>query len=216
MIPQKVVDKLLDCYPRWSPTMYKLTLGAFVVLALVIPLALVALPFVEFFNGMAAQPKGKAQMTVGRTYGEDLIVERRPAGGTIPRSHYPYPFDHLGNTIEEAREAGEGLVNPVPLTMEHLTRGQALYDVNCIVCHGRRGEGDGSVIGPERFPAPPSLHTKQAQGYRDGTLFHITTKGLGKMPSYAEKLAPEERWKIVHYLRALQRSMDPKPEDLDP
>ncbi len=51
--------------------------------------------------------------------------------------------------------------------------------------------------------------------YRDGTLYHIMTKGLGKMPSYADKLDSQERWMVAHYLRALQRSMAPKPEDLE-
>ena len=84
MSKQVIIDKLLNCYPRWSPTMYKLTLGALVVLAIALPLGMVALPFVEFFNGMAAQPKGKAQATYGRTYGGDWLVEREPVEGTIP------------------------------------------------------------------------------------------------------------------------------------
>ncbi|MGD2109164.1 MAG: cytochrome c [Phycisphaerae bacterium] len=209
-----LIDKLVDFYPRWSPTMYRLTLGGALVLAFVIPLAMVALPFIEFFNGMAAQPKAKSQMTYGRTYDASLLVERLPVEGTIPRGYYPYAFDHMENTIEAAKEVGEELENPVPVTMASLQRGRALFDVYCLVCHGPRGEGNGPVIGPERFPAPPSLHTKDAQGYADGTLFHVITKGIGKMPSYAVKLEPEERWMVVHYIRALQRSMDPRPEDL--
>ena len=64
---QAVIDFLLNCYPRWSPTMYKFTLGSALVLAIAAPLGMVAIPFIEFFNGMAAQPKGKAQLTYGRT-----------------------------------------------------------------------------------------------------------------------------------------------------
>ncbi|UCE61309.1 MAG: cytochrome c [Phycisphaerales bacterium] len=216
MSKQVIIDKLLDCYPRWSPTMYKLTLGTLVVLAIALPLGMVALPFVEFFNGMAAQPKGKAQATYGRTYGGDWIVERCPVEGTIPRNHYPYPYEHVNNTIEAAGEVGTHLENPLPMTMANLQRGQRLYSVYCITCHGNQGQGDGPVIGPGRFPAPPSLHTKQALDYKDGTLYHIMTKGLGKMPAYTDKLDPEERWMVAHYLRALQRSMAPKPEDLKP
>ena len=59
-------------------------------------------------------------------------------------------------------------------------------------------------------------HTAEALEYRDGTLFHIMTKGIGKMPSYAQQLDSEERWKIAQYVRALQRSASPKPEDLAP
>ena len=211
-----LLDKLLDCYPRWSPTMYKLTLGGALVMALAIPLVLAAVPFIEFFNGMAAQSKGKAQAAYGRACGDELIVRRAPVEGTIPRRHHPYPYNSLESTIEAARQVGEQLENPIPITMENLERGRQLYNVYCMVCHGGRGQGDGPVIGPERFPAPPSLHTKEALQYKDGTLYHILSKGNGKMPSYADKLDPDERWMVAHYLSALQRAMAPKPEDLTP
>lgn len=216
MSRRALTEKLLDCYPRWSPSMFRIALGGAVSCAIAIPLAMVALPFIEFFNGMAAQPKGKSQMTYGRTYGAALLVERAPVQGTIPRDFHTYSFDYLPNTVEAAREVGEQLKNPVPVSMDALRHGQELFNVYCGVCHGVRGEGNGPVIGPQRFPAPPSLHTKQAVGYKDGTLYHIITKGIGKMPSYADKLTPEQRWMVAHYVRALQRSMAPKPEDMTP
>ena len=209
-------DILSNCYPRWSPTMYRLTLGGAVVAAVALPLMLVAVPFIEFFNGMAAQPYGKTQMTYGRTFGLETQVERPPVPGTLPRAYHPYAFEAQENTIEAARQVGAQLVNPLPITLEHLRRGQGRFNIYCAVCHGPRAEGNGPVIGPERFPAPPSLHTKQATEYLDGTLFHIMTKGMGKMPSYADKLEPVDRWLVAHYLCALQRAQAPKPEDLTP
>lgn len=235
---QSILEKVL---PRWSPLMFKATLITLVAAAFVIPLALAATPFIEFFNGMAAQPKGKAQMTYGRTYDEALLVTRDPAEGTMPRGWKPYPLAHLTESIEDAkqadpgidpvlvsemeleaaRQAGELLANPVPLTGEALLRGRNRYDIFCIVCHGPRGQADGSatgtnpVTGVPRFPAPPSLHTEQAQGYADGTIYHIITMGTGKMPGYSDKLTEEDRWKVIHYVRALQRAMNPRPEDLE-
>jgi len=200
----------------WSPTMYKGTLLGLVVLAFAVPLGMAALPFVEFFNGMAAQPKAKTQMTYGRVDGLALLVERPPVEGTIPRGYVAYPFDHMAATVEDAKKVGVLWSNPLPRSAEHMRRGQAMYNVHCIVCHGTQGRGDGPVTGPDRFPAPPSLHTDQARGYADGTLYHIITKGTEKMPSYADKLEPFERWQIVHYLHALQRAMNPEPEDLTP
>jgi len=215
MIPRFIIEKLRSWQPRWSPMGYKATLVGMVSLAFVVPLALVALPFVEFFNGMAAQPKGKAQGTYGRRAGLALVVERPPVAGTIPRSYVAYPYEHLGNTIEDAREAGAQLENPLPVSRESLYRGQKAYNTYCLPCHGRQGEGDGPVTGPGRFPAPPSLHTVQARKYADGTIYHVITKGMGKMPSYRAQLEPEERWEAVHYVRALQRAMNPQPEDLE-
>jgi mono/diheme cytochrome c family protein len=208
-----LLDKLKNASPRWSLTTFKASVVAMFALAFIIPLALVATPFIEFFNGMAAQPKGKAQMTYGRVYGEQRLVERDPVAGTIPRGYASPPFAELGNTIEDAKTVGEALSNPIPLTMENIERGQQLYNVYCIVCHGPKGQGDGSVTGPERLGAPPSLHTDQALEYKDGTIYHIINKGLGKMPPYGHLLNSEERWQVIHYVRALQRSMNPKPGD---
>lgn len=210
-----LANKLQSMRLPWSPTVYKVVLVSLVALAFAIPLALAAIPFIEFFNGMAAQPKAKAQMTYGRVHGEEIPTQRPLAAGTVPRDYEVYPFEHLGNTPEDARLAGAGLENPVVRSLAHMHRGQEFYNIYCIVCHGREGTGDGPVVGPDRFPAPPSLHTDQARGYADGTIYHMITKGLGKMPSYADKLAPEDRWKVVHYLRALQRAMNPQPEDVE-
>ncbi len=200
----------------WPTVAYKGMLVSLVVLAFAIPLSLAAIPFIEFFNGMAAQPKAKAQMLYGRVFGESRIAERPPVAGTVPRGYEPYPFADRPATLEAARAVGPLLPNPLPRTLENMRRGRALFNVYCAACHGTEGLGDGPVVGPNRFPAPPSLQTEQVRGYADGTIFHIITKGTQKMPSYAGQIEARERWQIIHYLRALQRAMNPKPEDLKP
>ncbi len=210
----QLADKLFDMSASAFPTAYKGALITAVALAFVIPLALAAVPFIEFFNGMAAQPKGKAQMHYGRVFGEELLVERLPVEGTVPREYVAYEFAHVPGTLEDAVKVGDLLDNPTPRTLDNMQRGQAIFNVHCIVCHGKQGTGDGPVTGPDRFPAPPSLHTDQVRDYPDGTIFHIITKGTEKMPGYSDKLDPTERWQVVHYLRALQRAQNPKPEDL--
>ena len=216
MIPSKLQERLRTFSLPWSPMAYKATLLTIVALAFIIPLSLVALPFIEFFNGMAAQPKGKTQGTYGRVMGQELLVERLPVEGTIPRSYQRYPFEDRGTKIEDAQAVGLLLENPLQPEMDVLERGKEVYDVFCIACHGSLGEGDGPVIGPDRFPAPPSLHSDQARGYADGTLYHIITKGVAKMPGYAQQVEPDDRWKTILYVRALQRAMNPEPQDLEP
>lgn len=197
----------------WPDLLYRFALVGMVLAAIAVPLAIAGLPFIEFLNGMAAQPKARPQMTYGRVHGRELPVARAPVAGTVPREHVAYAFEHLGNTIEDARVAGAGLSNPVPVTLAALQAGRTVYETFCIVCHGPRGEGDGSVTGPDRFPAPPSLHTETARAHADGTIFHIITKGMGKMPPYGDRLDPQERWRAVHYVRVLQRAMNPQPGD---
>lgn len=131
---------------------------------------------------------------------------RMPVKGTVPRhfSSYAYKSDPEG--------AGRDLKNPLKRTEAVFKRGQAQYNTYCVVCHGPAAEGDGSII--PKFPRPPSLHSDKVTGWSDGRIFHVITMGQNIMPSYASQISREDRWAIIHYVRALQRSKKPTPEDL--
>ncbi len=216
---------------RWRPSRRALlvlrgTLVAVVLAAFFLPVAIVALPWIEFFNDMAAQPMARSQMTYGRTHGKKLMTERPAVPGTVPRNGpLTYPFstpekapgkklDKAELDLRTARWAGKHNTSPRRRTVANMKRGQQRYDIFCKTCHGSQGDGDGPATGQDRFPAPPSLHTDKARAYRDGTIYHIITRGIGKMPGYADKVEPAERWDIIAYLRALQRAKNPKPKDL--
>ncbi len=131
--------------------------------------------------------------------------------GTIPRGFRPYSIV----TLEDAKLH----LNPVARTKESLMEGKNLFNTYCIVCHGPSGEGDGLVAATKDwprplYPRPPSLQSDKIRDYKDGQIFHIMTMGQNLMPSYAEKLSEEERWSVVHYLRALYRSKHPSDGDL--
>lgn len=132
---------------------------------------------------------------------------RMPVQGTVPRDFEPYHFT-------DRETAGRELKNPLRPTKQILTRGMAMYNTYCIVCHGPHGEGDGSVTGGSRFPRPPTLQSDQVRGYPDGTIYHVVTMGQNLMPSYASQIGPADRWAIIHYLRVLQRAKHPSAEDL--
>lgn len=205
MTAPRLERALRDWAPRWHPGRFRATLIALVIASVVVPLALLAMPYLEIFNDMAVQPKAKAQGLYGWTHQAGLVVERPPVPGTIPMGHLPYPIGGEGE--EAAQRAGATLANPLTPSLEVLQRGQNRFNVFCITCHGERGEGNGKIIGPNLFPAPPSLHTDQARGFADGRIYHVITRGQNKMPSYADRLDPEDRWAVVHYVRALQRAM---------
>lgn len=200
--------------PKFSPPLFKAILLAIMAMAFIVPLGLVAMPYLEFFNGMAVQRKAKAQSTYGHMFGEKLLAEFQPVAGTIPRGFVEHPEKLSGNEQEQVDLAGKMLTNPVEITMDNLRQGQKIYETYCIACHGRRGEGDGLVVGPDRYPAPTSLHDATIKAYHDGSLYQVITNGKGKMIGYADKIEPADRWLVVNYVRVLQRSLDPKPEDL--
>jgi mono/diheme cytochrome c family protein len=129
-----------------------------------------------------------------------------PVEGTIPRGFESYPYK------DNPEAAGRDLKNPLKPTKDVLARGKHIYNIYCIVCHGPNGEGDGSII--PKFPRPPSLQSDKVRGWPDGRIYHVMTMGQNLMPSYASQVSPGDRWAAVHYIRALQRSKHPTPEDL--
>ena len=122
-----------------------------------------------------------------------------PPQGTVARGHLPL---HFAAGKEEAERAGRELKSPLQPTPENLKRGEAVFQSRCFPCHGRTGQGDGPVI--PAFPMPPPLTAEHARGLPDGQIFHIVSFGQGLMPSHAAQVRPEDRWKVLFYLRALQ------------
>ncbi len=92
--------------------------------------------------------------------------------------------------------------NPVEADAVSLQRGQILYSLNCAICHGPNGKGDGPMA--EHLQTPPEDLTGPAvTGSSDGTLFLVITNGVpGNMPALRENLTVRERWDIVNYLKS--------------
>lgn len=124
-----------------------------------------------------------------------------PLPGTIARGEAVL---HFAATPQDAVRAGDELTNPIaPTDAAAVERGAHLYRIFCIVCHGPQGLGDGTVA-KRGMPPPPSLLTGKSVQMKDGQLFHILSYGQGGMGAYASQIAPDDRWKIVLYVRSLQ------------
>lgn len=95
--------------------------------------------------------------------------------------------------------------NPPLVTPALLARGQECFTIYCEPCHGATGEGNGMIV-QRGFPRPPSYHTQRLRAAPAQHFFDVITKGYGVMYSYADRVAPADRWAIAAYIRALQLS----------
>jgi len=96
-------------------------------------------------------------------------------------------------------------VNPVASDEVSLARGEQLFNINCVQCHGSTGLGDG-VIGTFFQFKPANLTVPIVQDKSDGALFLVISNGVpGRMPPLNENLTVRDRWDIVNYLRTLKQ-----------
>lgn len=135
---------------------------------------------------------------------------RVPPAGTVPSGW-------LGDNTEYSlgRTADGQLVQrmPVQVTMPLLQRGQERFNIYCSPCHSRVGDGQGIVVKRGYLP-PPTFHDERLRTVADGHIFDVITRGVRNMPSYAHQIPVDDRWAIVAYFRALQRSRNAAAGDV--
>jgi mono/diheme cytochrome c family protein len=94
--------------------------------------------------------------------------------------------------------------NPVKADQNSVARGQYLYGINCAICHGPQGKGDGPVA-EKLVRKPANLTSPNVTRLDDGTIFLVITNGVpGTMPPLRENLAVGDRWDLVNYVRTLK------------
>jgi mono/diheme cytochrome c family protein len=94
--------------------------------------------------------------------------------------------------------------NPVAKSDASAKVGMALYAKNCASCHGKAGLGDG-VKARTLKDFPGNFSKGEFQNLSDGDMFYKTKTGRGDMPKYEGKLADDDIWNMVNYLRTLKK-----------
>jgi mono/diheme cytochrome c family protein len=105
------------------------------------------------------------------------------------------------------------LENRPAMSMALLERGRERYGIYCAPCHDDAGTGHG-VIPSRGFPQPPSFHDPRLRDAPSRYFVDVITNGHGVMYSYADRVAPADRWAIAAYIRALQLSQNAAKNDL--
>ena len=137
------------------------------------------------------------------TYNPNNMTMRLPVNGTVARgqSNFAYPYP---NTAEgyAASAAYTSFVSP---TKSNVAEGERLYNINCWHCHGKSGKNDGPIFESKKMPTPswPSYQDDYIKNLPEGQAFHTITCGKGLMGPHSFLLSPEERWKVVQYVKSL-------------
>ncbi len=203
--------------PRWM--LYLVMIS--ITLSLV-PIALImrarattsSKPRIHIIPDMDKQPRYGTQSR------NPLFADRRamrpPVAGTVARGAL------AANQVLATGRIGEGWVEviPVELTVGVLQRGRERYEIFCSPCHGLAGFGDGMVakradeLMEGTWTPPTSFHSDLLRQRPDGHIFNTISNGIRNMPAYGPQIPVEDRWTIVAYVRALQRSQNAAVDDV--
>lgn len=155
-----------------------------------------------------------------------------PAEGSAPAEGTPAEGTPAEGSAPPAGEAPaepelpwiEEFPSELVIDAKLMDRGRARFNIYCAVCHGLGGDGNGLVaqraleLQQPTWVPPTSLHTEPVVKQPVGQIYNTISNGVRKMPAYGDQIPPHDRWAIVLYVRALQKSrmasLDDVPENL--
>ena len=180
-------------------------------------------PPIEIFPDMDRQPKVKAQ-TPSEFYADGRAA-RPPVSGTVPLG-YAMPMHKLidgsvgqatgpykqiifssSPTYIDTGKMGESWGTGIPFEMSPavMGRGQQRFGIYCAVCHGATGAGNG-IAQKFGLNTVQSLLQDRIRVMADGEIFDTMSHGKNTMMGYGDRIQVVDRWAIIAYLRALQKS----------
>jgi len=144
---------------------------------------------------------------------DNNMAMRMPVEGTVSRGN----LRNNSAVYEGVDENGDFVTeNPFDVTKDFLYRGKDRYDIYCSMCHGGTGDGRGIIMtGNYGYVPAPSYHRDASREMPDGEFYSAIANGIRTMPSYATQIEVEDRWAIVAYIRALQKSQYVPESEMD-
>ena len=127
-----------------------------------------------------------------------------PAEGSVARGWLPYDYE---NTVKGKDSAKVNLLNPISYTEKNLKEGAELYNIYCGICHGEKGDGQGTLPKREKILGIPA-YNDAGRAITEGSVYHVMYYGINIMGSYASQMTEEEMWKVDHYVMSLKAKLD--------
>jgi mono/diheme cytochrome c family protein len=143
------------------------------------------------------------------TYGEyDVFPGEQsamlPVEGTIARGYELFEYDNSNEGYELAKAE---LTSPIDSTQIDFVRGKELYDIYCGICHGPKGNGQGTLVNREKILGVPS-YDDAGRAITAGSIYHVMYYGRNAMGSYANQLNSEESWQVTAYVLKLKAELN--------
>lgn len=170
----------------------------------------------SFTKAELSQPRAKVEGTIARGYTGvlyngaselDIIRGKNAPNAIAAPVNGEAPFYYENTEDDRLRCEKELIANPFPITKAGLNKAKPLYDIYCGVCHGPKGDGQGTMVSvPDaKYPVQPkNLIGDDMISAGNGRFYFAMMYGKNVMGGYSDKLSFEERWQVLHYIRSLQ------------
>src|SRR5689334_22429713 len=180
---------------------------------------------IEVFPDMVRQPKIRAQAP--SNFFADGRGSRLPINGTVPigyelpkaepagtpapapRSHLAFSegTDYFNTGRMNEQQWGTGMPDGLQVNAAFMQRGRERFNITCAMCHGATAAGNG-VTKSYGLTTVVTLQDDRIRKMGDGEIFNTITNGKNTLMPYGPNLTVSDRWAVIAYLRALQRSQN--------
>lgn len=97
-------------------------------------------------------------------------------------------------------------LRPTKFSDENVKVGEALYNANCVSCHGNPSKKNFIPLVPEPGDAADSKFSVNL----DGELLYKLQEGRGAMPSFKATLSTTDLWNVIAYIRTFHKDYSQK------
>ncbi len=171
---------------------------------------------IQVVYDMDNQPYHKAQSE--NAFFADGRSMRKPPQGTVASGQLRVDDSFFAGTV--GNDTTFVTAMPLPVTEALLNRGQDRFNIFCAPCHGLSGNGNGPVhvramaLAEGTWTPPTDLGSQSVIDRPVGHIYNTISRGIRNMPSYGSQVAPEDRWAIVAYVRAIQLTRSAELSDV--
>jgi mono/diheme cytochrome c family protein len=95
--------------------------------------------------------------------------------------------------------------NPVKSSPDSIERAQKWWAMDCAMCHGKDGEGKGSLATDMKLKLNSLTDPNTLKDRTDGEIFYVIKNGYQDMPPEGDRVKPEQNWDLVNYVRSLAK-----------
>ena len=166
-------------------------------------LAAVVLPGCEPVGKVLTDFKQQPKLDPWESPNDTIAMRANPQGSVSIYGSAAPGFAYGRSQTVATVDSMSRLTNPNAADERSLRNGGQQYAINCSVCHGNLGAGDGPVTKFGYPPMPIGAGSRAAGQLSDGYIFGMIRNGRGLMPPY-NRIEESDRWDLINYLRAIQ------------